>query len=127
MPKSSQRLEPGATAQLIAYMRPDRSQRRESQYRIVAIADPSQLEAALESALGIAAVVEKERHLYLWEGVRIHLDRVSGLGSFIEFEAAVDEASDLAKARGRVDSLRTAFAIADADLVAGSYGDLANP
>ena len=39
---------------------------------------PAALRAALEAALGTLVVVEKERHLLLWESVRIHLDRVAG-------------------------------------------------
>ena len=36
---------------------------------------------------GTLVVVEKRRRLLLWEGVRIHLDEVEGLGSFVELEA----------------------------------------
>ena len=42
---------------------------------------PTALRAALDAALGTLAVVEKERHLLLWQSVRIHLDQVKGLGS----------------------------------------------
>src|SRR5919112_638630 len=71
--------EPGG-ATLVQYDRVDAAEARESRYRLVPIADPHQTRAALEAALGTLAVVEKERHLLLWKGVRIHLDRVAGLG-----------------------------------------------
>jgi adenylate cyclase class IV len=59
----------------------------------------------------------------MWEGVRIHLDEVEGLGEFLEFEAPV-EASGEAGARELVERLRAAFRIGAGDLVAGSYVDL---
>jgi adenylate cyclase class IV len=39
-------------------------------------------------------VVAKRRHLLLWEGVRIHLDEVERLGTFIELEAVAPPDSD---------------------------------
>ncbi len=43
-------------------------------------------------------VVSKRRRLFLWEGVRIHLDEVEDLGNFVEFEAVLPQAGDLATA-----------------------------
>lgn len=95
------RREKGATAHLIAYERSNASGQRESRYRIVEVEADLDLEAALASALGIMAVVQKERRLFLHQGVRIHLDRVDGLGSFIEFEGvATPEDADLARFEG---------------------------
>ena len=42
---------------------------------------------ALDAALGTLVVVDKRRRLLLYENVRIHLDEVDGLGSFVELEA----------------------------------------
>jgi adenylate cyclase class 2 len=117
------RQEEGAPAQLIAYDRPDRPAQRESRYRIVVIEEPEGLAAALESALGIKAVVAKTRQLLIWEGVRIHLDRVDRLGAFLEFEAPVGGGAR-AEAEARVAALRDAVRLEDADLVEGSYCDL---
>jgi homotetrameric cytidine deaminase len=77
--------EPGG-ATLVQYDRPDGAHARESRYRLVPVAEPGELKAALEAALGTLVVVDKERRLLLWEGVRIHLDRVAGLGEFVELE-----------------------------------------
>ncbi|HVY95749.1 MAG TPA: class IV adenylate cyclase [Solirubrobacterales bacterium] len=118
------REEEGSPAQLISYRRPDAAEARSSRFRLVPVADPGGLRQALSETLGVRAVVAKRRHLYLWEGVRIHLDEVEGLGTFVEFEAPVrDGAGDGAWAL--VERLRAAFAIAAADLVAESYVDLA--
>jgi adenylate cyclase class 2 len=119
------RRERGEPAHLIAYERSDESGQRESRYRLVEIEDDVELEAALAGALGIEAVVKKARRLFLYEGVRIHLDRVEGLGSFIELEglAAPDDA-DLARLEAPLTNLRHSLDIHDADLVGGSYCDL---
>jgi len=89
--------EPGG-ATLIAYERPDTAAERVSDYRLVAIDDPEGLRAALTATDGIRAVVAKERRLLLWEGsVRIHLDAVEDLGTFVELEAVAGPGSDLAR------------------------------
>lgn len=119
------RRERGTLAHLIAYERPNDSGQRESRYRIVKVEDDLELEAALASALGIKAVVRKARQLFLYEGVRIHLDRVDDLGSFIEFEGvATPEDPGLARFEALLADLRHRLDIQDADLIGGSYCDL---
>jgi homotetrameric cytidine deaminase len=69
-------------------------------------------------------VVSKRRRLFLWEGVRIHLDDVEGLGNFVEVEAVLPEAGDVATARSKVDRLRAELGISDEALVSVGYADL---
>jgi homotetrameric cytidine deaminase len=115
--------EPGG-ATLIAYERPDTAAERVSDYRLVPVTDPAALRAALEATDGVLAVVAKARRLLLWEdSVRIHLDAVEGLGTFLELEAVASPGSDLAREHDQVARLRDALAIADAALVEGSYAD----
>ena len=118
--------EEGSEAQLIAYERPDLATQRESKYRIVAVEQAADLKEALAAALGVTVTIVKQRRLFIWEGVRIHLDRVRGLGAFIELEAVIGEgALDPGSAGRRVEELRRTFAIEDDRLVAASYSDLA--
>ncbi len=119
------REENDASAQLIAYERPDGESARESSYLIVPIERPGELKEALESTLGVAAVVAKERRLFLWRGVRIHLDRVEGLGTYVELEAVLGPDLDLDAGRERIEALRAALGIEERHLLAGSYADLA--
>jgi adenylate cyclase class IV len=56
--------------------------------------------------------------------VRIHLDEVARLGSFIELEAVAAAGSDLHHEEAQVLALRQAFAIEGADLIDVSYCDL---
>lgn len=119
------RREEGAAACLIAYQREDLRGRKESRYRLVEIDDASGMEEALADVLGVTAVVSKARRLFVFEGVRIHLDRVDGLGCFIELEGvAVPEDVDLGRLEILLSGLRDSFGIADVDLVGSSYCDL---
>jgi adenylate cyclase, class 2 len=113
---------PGGAA-LIQYHRPDEPHARDSRYRIVAIEDPATLRDALDAALGTLVVVDKERRLLLWEGVRIHLDRVAGLGSFLELEGVAAEDSDLAPERERVARLSEALGLDGDRILSDSYSD----
>jgi len=78
----------------------------------------------LGQALGAAGRVRKERTLYLIGRTRVHLDRVEGLGDFLELEVVLAdgeaEASGLAEAR----RLMAALGVDEAALVAGAYVDL---
>ena len=113
------------TSELLAYERVDDPEATESSYLLVPVAAPHELSEALVAALGEPlVVVSKRRRLFLHEGVRIHLDDVDGLGSFIEFEAVLPDAGDIEAARAKVARLRTELEIADEDLVPVSYADL---
>lgn len=113
---------------LIAYGRPDEFEPTESTYVLAPVSPVEPMTEALEYALGApVVVVSKRRHLFLWKGVRIHLDEVEGLGTFIEFEAVVESGSDpdaIAEAHEKVARLRRELAIEESALVAGGYADL---
>jgi predicted adenylyl cyclase CyaB len=111
---------------LIAYERPDLFGQKKSRYRIVKVGDADELREMLSTVLGIRAVVPKTRQLFIAKGVRIHLDRVDGLGRFIEFEgvAGADGSGDLERFEKLLTELRHAFGIREDDLLAESYSDL---
>jgi predicted adenylyl cyclase CyaB len=110
--------------ELIAYQRPDATGPKTSDYAITPVADPDSLRATLARALGLGGRVIKQRTLLLVGRTRIHLDRVEGLGDFMELEVVlrdgesaddgVAEAHDLLR-RLRLDATR---------LVSGGYVDL---
>jgi len=114
--------EPGG-ASLVQYDRVDAAEARESRYRLVPVSDPLETRLALEASLGTLAVVEKDRHLLLWNGVRIHLDAVAGLGSFIELEGVADDGSNLLGELERVTQLTEALEIAPERILRTSYSD----
>jgi homotetrameric cytidine deaminase len=112
--------EPGG-ATLIQYDRLDEASARESRYRLTRVDDPRVLRASLDAALGTLVMVEKERHLLLWEGVRIHLDTVAGLGAFVELEGVAPPDSDLSAEREKVARLQQALGITE--VLIDSYAD----
>jgi homotetrameric cytidine deaminase len=115
--------EPGED-ELIEYRRFDDPRARTSSYRRVPVANAAELRAALDAALGTLVVVAKRRHLLLRDNVRIHLDEVEGLGTFLELEAVASEGSDLASEHAQVAELRDRLEIGDAALLGQSYSDL---
>jgi adenylate cyclase, class 2 len=111
---------------LIQFERADEPQQRESRYRIIEFDDAQTLLAALTAAIGLAVVVTKRRQLFLWQDVRIHLDDVEHLGTFIELEAVAPPGSDLLHEHKLISQLRTTFAITDERLVAVGYAKQLN-
>jgi predicted adenylyl cyclase CyaB len=114
----------GQSAVLIWYERADQPSFKSSHYRLVPVANADSLKAALTAALGIRGVVQKRREIWLYRNVRIHLDEVAGLGSFIEFEAVLAEGADLGASRTILDQLAALLAIQTGDCLATSYADL---
>jgi adenylate cyclase, class 2 len=113
---------PCRIAQLISYDRPDNLDAKQSDYQIVEIDDPRAL--ALKRQMGIRTVVSKRREIFLHHNVRIHLDEVSDLGTFIEFEAVLAPDLDAIDGHQQVTQLQKEFGIARADLLASSYADM---
>jgi predicted adenylyl cyclase CyaB len=114
----------GRPAELIAYARPDEPDVRTSAYHLVPVPEPGSLKRSLASALGVRVVVVKRRRLLLWHNVRIHLDEVAGLGSFVEFEAVMGEGEDEPTAYERLATLAAALDLKPADRIATSYSNL---
>ena len=116
----------GTPAELIFYQRDDRDGPKASYYTRSPVTNPEAMHALLATALTTRGIVTKERHVYLCGRTRIHLDRVDGLGDFVELEVVLaqddDEESGQAEARAMFESL----GVAESDLVAVAYVDLLN-
>src|SRR5579885_1535136 len=112
-------------AWLIHYARSRESALMLSRYEIVPIAAPGRARAMLECALGIIAEVHKSRTLLMRDNVRLHLDRVEGLGDFGEIEAVIAEGDDPEQSRPAVDELIEALRIPREELIEASYFELA--
>lgn len=113
------------TAELIFYLREDEAGLRSSSYWRTPTDDADALRSLLEAAHGIAGTVHKRRRLFLHRNVRIHLDEVEGLGSFVELESVLavaghetaEEAAALAEVVG-------ALGLAGRDAIPGGYLEL---
>ncbi|HET9234136.1 MAG TPA: class IV adenylate cyclase [Candidatus Eisenbacteria bacterium] len=80
----------GQAGELIAYTRDAGTGPRASDYVVAQVGDTRKLCEALARSLGVRGRVEKVRTLYLWKHTRIHLDKVAGLGTFLELETVMD-------------------------------------
>jgi len=110
--------------QLIHYWRPDQGGPKLSDYVLAPTAEPAALREALTRAYGTAGRVRKQRRLYLAGRTRIHLDRVEGLGEFMELEVVLAPEDDLAGGEAEARRIMQALGISENDLVEGAYIDL---
>ena len=112
------------SAELIHYHRPDGPEARASDYVRVPAVDFDGLSAALERALGSGGRVRKRRLLLHVGQTRVHLDRVEGLGDFLELEVVMREGQPDAEGRAIAEGLMDALGLQAAERVPGAYVDL---
>ena len=133
---------------LIFYARPDRDGPKRSDVILYGTRPGSDLKALLTVALGVLVAVEKRREIYFVEvsdvdvpsdseaatratareNVKVHLDTVTGLGSFVEIEAIdLDGSLGPVLLEAQCRRLMERLGIKEADLVAASYSDLLTP
>src|SRR3989449_2131714 len=108
---------------LIFYERPNARGARPSRVRMIELPPNSPVQEILAAALGVLAVVDKRREIYFAGNVKIHLDRVRGLGRFVEVEA-ISRSGRVRRIREQARNFQKLFGIAHADMVAESYSDL---
>jgi predicted adenylyl cyclase CyaB len=112
----------GEPTEYIFYQRPDKTQPKISDFKIY-----SENEAITRfgaTALPVWLVVKKIRELWMLGNVRIHLDTVETLGTFLEFEALVSPQNDVERCRAVVAELREQFRPALGEPVSVGYSDL---
>lgn len=118
---------PGAV-EMIAYHRADLPGSRWSHYHRVPLdgAAADGLRQALADVAGVLAVVDKTREVAIARRTRIHLDRVRGLGDFVELETVVagDEDAAGAEVELELDTIGRTLGLDAYAVVAGSYSDL---
>jgi predicted adenylyl cyclase CyaB len=107
---------------LIFYDREDKRGPKRSSVQLFKTEPKSSLKFILTEALGILAVVEKQRDIYFIDDIKFHLDKVKGLGFFVEIESMGDkpESQLLEECRHYL----VLFKISENDLISGSYSDM---
>ncbi len=113
----------GGRAELVEYRRPEAAGVRASDYTVTPVRDATAGLCLVPKGKPLV-VVRKRREVLLWENVRIHLDEVDRLGTFVELEAVVDDRHDDAACRAHVATLLAALGLTDADLIRASYAEL---
>jgi predicted adenylyl cyclase CyaB len=108
--------------EVIAYVRPDKTAARTSEFQRLPTTDAAGTRRLLERMLGAQGCVRKRREVWLYKNARIHLDTVAGLGEFVEIEVVVTEG--MPQARAMMSELCKVLGILSGDLLAGSYGEL---
>ena len=109
--------------EMIHYDRPERDGVRASDYTVTPVRDGED-GACLVPKTPPLVVVRKRREVLLLDNVRIHLDAVEGLGTFLELEAVVDGAHDDDRCRAQVDWILRHLGVRQGDLIRASYSDL---
>jgi adenylate cyclase class IV len=114
----------GRPPEIISYHRStDHAGPRPSEYDVIVVTDAAAWKRLLGRVLPVEGVVSKERTLWIYEQTRVHLDRVDGLGEFLELETVV-QTFDAGSAREESDRVIRALALDSAEFVAVPYKDL---
>lgn len=112
------------TGELIFYRRADDTGPKESFYVISPTSSPDTLRDALGLAYGVIGRVRKQRLLFMAGRTRIHLDRVEGLGEFLELEVVLRDGESAEAGMAEARELLASLRIAPEQLVSGAYLNL---
>ncbi len=116
-------LSPSA-GELIFYRRADQQGPRERFYQLTPTHEPDRLRETLSLAWGQIGRVQKKRTLLLVGRTRIHLDRVQGLGHFLELEVVLEEDEPLEAGMQEANDIMAQLGVEPSRLIEGAYLDL---
>ena len=109
---------------LIHYNREDKDEPKESDVLLYKTTKNSLLKELLTKALGKLITIDKEREIYFIGNVKFHLDKVKGLGEFIEIEAIGKDNQDKSALLQQCKFYLNLFGISKKDLIPVSYSDM---
>nr|XP_026489373.1 uncharacterized protein LOC113395871 [Vanessa tameamea] len=78
----------------------------------------------MKKCLGVRGNVIKERRLYMVDQTRIHIDKVDGLGKFMELEVVLRPEQTLEDGQAIAKDLQMKLGVKDNDLIDCAYVDL---
>jgi predicted adenylyl cyclase CyaB len=110
--------------ELIYYRRASQLEPKESFYVRSPTTAPQTLRETLTLAYGQIGRVQKHRTLYLAGRTRIHLDRVSGLGEFLELEVVLADEEPSAAGIQEAHELLARLGVQPSQLESGGYLEL---
>ena len=110
--------------ELIFYRRPDAGGPKVSFYVLSPTDSPDTLREALTLSNGQEGRVVKHRTLFMVGRTRVHLDRVQGLGDYMELEVVLADDESAEDGTREAHALMARLGIAPDCLVTGAYHDL---
>lgn len=109
---------------LIFYRRADAAGPKESFYQLAPVDAADALRETLGLAYGLAGRVRKHRTLFTIGRTRVHLDRVEGLGDFLELEVLLADGENLAQGEEEAQDIMDKLGVQPSALIACAYVDL---
>lgn len=110
--------------ELIFYRRADQQGPKESFYLRSPTCAPETLRESLSLAYGESGRVRKHRTFFLVGRTRIHLDKVEGLGHFLELEVVLEEGEPTEVGVREAHELMAKLGVDSSQLIEGAYVDL---
>lgn len=112
---------------LIYYERGNKKGPKQSNVTLFNTTRKSPVKDMLKKSIGVLVVVDKKREIYFIDNVKFHLDKVKGLGNFVEIEA-IDKTGKIGKKKllEQCNHYLKLFKIKNSDLLSNSYSDLLN-
>jgi len=114
----------GGGAELIYYERPDQAGPKTSLYHRMDVKGTEDARRLLSAAFGAGGTVAKRRTLFRVGQTRVHLDRVEGLGDFMELEVVLRPGQTAGEGEEVARGLMRSLEIEPGDLIDGAYIDL---
>jgi predicted adenylyl cyclase CyaB len=112
------------TGELISYQRSDDRGPKESVYSRYPCQNAKALSKTLSKVLTVRGVVVKRREVIMLGRTRVHLDKVEGLGSFVELEVVLHDDESVESGRLEADELLRVLDIPPHALIAEAHIDL---
>lgn len=111
---------------LIFYKRPDSKGPKQSDFQLSPVTNGDAMQALLTNALGVKITVDKKRQIYFIDNIKIHLDEVASLGSFVEIEASnlYHPHKTVEELHAQCNELMKVLAIEEKHLIDKSYSDM---
>ena len=114
----------GGEGELIFYRRANQAGPKESFYLRSPTSSPDTLRETLTLAYGQSGRVRKHRTLFLAGRTRVHLDRVEGLGDFLELEVVLEDHDATEAGMHEAHALMARLGVQPSQLVEEAYVDL---
>ncbi|KAG5673267.1 hypothetical protein PVAND_003328 [Polypedilum vanderplanki] len=124
------RYEEGKTPKLIQYARDNITGPKLSKFDILEVKDGELFEKMMNASIGTLGILDKTRHLFMYERTRIHLDKVKNGNNAVyyglEFEVMLNPDENIETGNKVAEELMEKFKLKKEQLMEGSYFEILN-